>query len=47
MKRNNFRLLVGGALVLMGALVLLEEMGIIPSVNWFWAAISFSAASRS
>jgi hypothetical protein len=39
MKRNNFRLLVGGALVLMGVLVLLEEMGIIPSVNWFWAAI--------
>lgn len=39
MKRNNFRLLAGGALVLMGLLVLLEEMGIIPSVNWFWAAI--------
>ena len=39
MKRNTFRLLTGGALVLMGLLVLLEEMGIIPSVNWFWAAI--------
>jgi hypothetical protein len=39
MKRNNFRLLAGGALVLMGMLVLLEEMGVIPSVNWFWAAL--------
>jgi len=39
MKRNNFRLLAGGALTLMGLLVLLEEMGVIPSVNWFWAAL--------
>jgi len=39
MKRNNFRLLVGGALVLMGLLVLLQETGVIPSVNWFWAAV--------
>jgi hypothetical protein len=39
MRRNNFRLLAGGALVLMGLLVLLQEMGIIPSVNWFWAAV--------
>jgi len=39
MKRNNFRLLAGGALVLMGLLVLLQEMGLIPEVNWFWAAV--------
>jgi hypothetical protein len=39
MKRNRFSLLAGGALVLMGLLVLLQEMGLIPEVNWFWAAI--------
>jgi hypothetical protein len=39
MRRNTVRPWIGGALVLMGVLVLLQEMGIIPQVNWFWAAV--------
>lgn len=46
MKRNNVRLWIGGALVLMGLLVLLEQMGILPNVSWFWASVFiFSGAA--
>lgn len=46
MRPNTIRLWIGGALVLMGLLVLLQEMGIIPDVNWFWAAVFiFSGAA--
>ena len=46
MKRNNVRLWIGGALVLMGILVLLEQMGVLPNVSWFWASVFiFSGAA--
>jgi hypothetical protein len=45
MQRNTVRLWIGGALVLMGLLVLLQEMGVIPAVSWFWSVIFIFAGA--
>ena len=40
MKRFDFRILLGGGLLLLGGLLFLEEFGLLTGVaGWFWAAI--------
>jgi hypothetical protein len=40
MQRFNFRILLGGGLMLLGGLLFLEEFGLLKGVaGWFWAAV--------